>query len=80
MSSCFPYQQISITGKCKKNGIVNCILLHEYGLRKRRIEEKPCDYFTKDVPVCDNVKKPIPYHIGVYNIHLEKQAPTFVQF
>jgi hypothetical protein len=78
MSLCFSYQQISISGECKKNGIVSCILLHEYGLRKRRTEEKPCDYFTQDVISCDNVQKLIRYHIGVYYIHVEKHAPLFI--
>jgi hypothetical protein len=77
MSSC---QQIFIIGKCRKNGIVSFILLDDYGLRKRKTKEKLCDYFTEDVLACDNVQKHIPCHIGVYYIHLEKQAPTFVQF
>jgi hypothetical protein len=77
MSSCLSYQKISITGKCRKNGIVICILLHEYSLRKRRTKEKPCDYFTQDV-ACDNVEKLISCHIDVYCTHLEKQASTFI--
>jgi hypothetical protein len=56
MSSCLSYQQISIIGKCRNNGIVSYILLHEYGLRKMRTKEKPCDYFTQDVLTCDNVQ------------------------
>jgi hypothetical protein len=52
--------------------------MHEYGLRKRRIEEKPCDYFTQDVIACDNMQKLIPCHIGLYCIHLEKQAHAFI--
>jgi hypothetical protein len=51
--------------------------MHEYGLRKRRIEEKPCD-FTQDVIACDNMQKLIPCHIDVYCIHLVKQAHAFI--
>jgi hypothetical protein len=47
-------------------------------LRKRRIEEKDCDYFTQDVLARDNGQKLIPCYIGVYYTHLEKQAPTFI--
>jgi hypothetical protein len=78
MSSCFFYWQISFIGKCRNNGIVKCIILHEYGLKKRIIEGKPCDYFTQDVIACDNVQNLIPCHIGVYCIRLEKQALTFI--
>lgn len=66
MSSCLLYQQISITGRCRKNGIVRCILLHGYGLTKRRTEGKPCDYVIQYVLACNNAQKLIPCHIGVY--------------
>jgi hypothetical protein len=79
MSLCLSYQQISIIGRCRKNGIVSCILLHEYGLKKRITKEKPCDYFTQDVLACDNVQKLTPCHVGAYCTHLEKQAPTLHQ-
>lgn len=68
MSSCLSYQQISITGRCRKNCIVRCILLHGYGLRKRRTEGKPCAYVTQYVLACNNAQKLIPCHIGVYCI------------
>ncbi len=48
--------------------IVRCILLHGYGLRKRRTERKPCDYVTQYVLACNNAQKLIPCHIGVYCI------------